>query len=1191
MSGSPNDGPTSRKRLRATVPLEAGVEFLILGPLEVWTDGRQVPLGGPRQRALLGLLILHRNRVVSTDRLIDLLWGDKPPKTGAAALHMRISGLRRVLEGRGARQGPSEILMTRAPGYLLRIEGGRLDADRFETRLDEGRRALSAGDAAGAAAALSAGLSLWRGEPLADLEYEPFAQAEIARLAELRLVATEERIEADLALGRSDQLVAELEGLVARHAVRERLQGQLMLALYRAGRQAEALAVFRETRRELRDQLGIDPSPALQRLEIAILKQDPGLEPLFASFESGAPGAPGALIDATERRKMVTVVVGEPVIVGGPDLADPESWRSVEERHLEVATSIVERHGGMLGRRSGGQLMAVFGVPWIHEDDGMRAIRAALDWRAAIAEIAADPALPQVPPFFERIGIESGEVITGDPAAGRSLVTGEPVTRASHLAAAAAPGEILVGGALRNLVSGVVLEAVRDEAYPDVWRVIELVSERLPAEQRSETPLIGRTLELDQLRQAFERVSHNRTALLCTIVGPAGAGKSRLAHEFVSGLGERALVLTGHCLSYGDGITFWPLSEIVGQLAPDGAIERLLYGEDQPELIARRIAGAIGLADATDGVEETFWAVRRLIEAIARNGPIVVVLEDIHWAEPTMLALIEHLANWIRESAVLLLCLARPELLEGRPAWGRRRPDAVTVHLEPLGEDDSEALLRARPGTSGLSSSLRRRVRETAEGNPLFLEQIAAMVAEHGASEGDLPIPPTIEAVLVARLDRLGPGERAVLERAAVAGKEFWPGAIARLLPDLARSSVPRHLDALVRKDLLRPVRSRLVGVEAFRFRHVLIQQATYRAIPKTLRRQLHEGWGEWLEDQAGARLAEVEELVGYHLEQAALGWAEVEPGSRRAESLAHRAGERLAASGGRAFRRGDMAASVNLLDRAAALLAPDDPIRLELLSDLAFALFEVGELDRASSVLAAVIDLGTAIGDRRLVARATVKRSHVEMYRHPEQVDSARLLGEATRAIAVLRTFGDEAGLARASLLESDALGTLGKGALAAKAAVRAARFARRAGSRREEAWSHGAYGYEAVFGPDPVAVATRRMEGWLRETGGDAVLEANLSGFLAPLAAMEGRIGEARERLAHSRVLTDELGLRWQTGTHDLLGDGDRHVRDDGRHVVPLDRFDGAGAGPLRTGPGGRCAVAVRTTRCLARQSAGQP
>jgi tetratricopeptide (TPR) repeat protein len=284
--------------------------------------------------------------------------------------------------------------------------------------------------------------------------------------------------------------------------------------------------------------------------------------------------------------------------------------------------------------------------------------------------------------------------------------------------------------------------------------------------------------------------------------------------------------------------------------------------------------------------------------------------------------------------------------------------------------------------------------------------------------------------------------------------------------------------------------------------------------------------------------VADVEELVGYHLEQAITGQSEEHLVSERDRDLARRAAERLAAAGRRAFRRGDMPASVNLFDRAAALMLPDDAVRLDLLSDLGFALFEFGELERSSRVLAEVIERGTAIGDHRAVARATVKRGHIEMYRHPEEVDQARLLREAARAIVLLRAVHDDAGLARASLLVSEVRWTQGSGALAAEAAQRAARYARRAGSRREEAWSHGDYGYYATFGPTPVAVGTRRLEKWLSEAGGDAVLEANLSGFLAPLAAMEGQIVEARERLAQSRVVTDRLGLRWQTGTHDLLG-----------------------------------------------------
>jgi len=1016
------------------------------------------------------------------------------------------------------------------------VADGQLDSDRFESRIFEGHKALEAGDPAAAAAAYSEGLSLWRGEPLADLQYEPFAQAEIARLVELGLIATEGRVEADLALGRADHLIAELEVLVERHPLRERLRGQLMLALYRSGRQAEALAAYHDAHRSLRDELGIDPSPALQRLEVAILQQDPGLELVTGSARSAEPQAAIAM---TEHRKLVTVVVAEPVPGGGHEASDPESWRLAGERQRAIATTVVGRHGGVLEAGHGDHVMAVFGVPRVHEDDGLRAVRAALDWRSATAAAAGpDPGAARMPSYVVRIGIESGEVITGDPAAGHPLVTGEAVTRAGHLAHAAAPGEILLGGNTRDLVSGVVLEAVTAEVGPGAWRVGGLADSQPPT-GGPETPFVGRTMELDQLGAAFERACHGRVAALCTIIGSAGVGKSRLAREFASSVQTRARVLTGRCLPYGDGITFWPLNEIVHQAAPDGGIEHLFGGDPEASLIARRIAGAIGRADSTDSVEETFWAVRRLLETIARSGPVVVVFEDIHWAEPTLLALIDHLANWIRDSPVVLLCLARPELFDDRPGWGRAgRSDAITIDLGPLDADESDALLGAQPGSSGLSPAIRRTVRETAEGNPLFLEQIAAMVAERGAPSGNLPVPLTIEAVLVARLDGLGPGERAVLERAAVTGREFWPRAVERLLPDPARASLARHLDALVRKGLVRPVRSQIIDVEAFRFRHVLIQQAAYRAIPKSLRRTLHEAFGDWLEEQASVRLAEVEELVGYHLEQAALGFREAEPGSGHGEELARRAGQRLAAAGGRAFRRGDMAASANLLARAASLHDPDDPVRLELLSDLAFALFELGELDRASDVLATVVDHGTRIGDRRLVARAAAKRSHVEMYRHPEHVDSIRLLEEATRATAVLRTFHDDAGLARASLLESEVRWTLGTGALAARAAERAARYARRAGSRREEAWSHGDYGYYAVFGPAPVAVATRRLESWLSEAGGSAVLEANLAGFLAPLEAMDGRIPEARERLALSRQLTDELGLRWQTGTHDLLG-----------------------------------------------------
>jgi tetratricopeptide (TPR) repeat protein len=450
-------------------------------------------------------------------------------------------------------------------------------------------------------------------------------------------------------------------------------------------------------------------------------------------------------------------------------------------------------------------------------------------------------------------------------------------------------------------------------------------------------------------------------------------------------------------------------------------------------------------------------------------------------------------------------------------------------------------------GPAHLDANTRTRINAIAEGNPLFLEQMVAMVAQKGELGDDLEIPPTIQALLAARIEPLGPGERAILERAAIAGREFSSKAIAELLPVDARSTTARHLDTLVGKDFLRSEHASPEHAELFRFRHVLIQQSVYRSIPKRLRADLHEAFAAWLDLSAPEAKIEVEEVVGYHLEQAHRYRLEVGPVTARELDLGRRAGHRLASAGRRAFKAGDMPASVNLLGRATALLPSDDPIGLELLSDLAYALFEVGHLEQASDALAEVIEQGRNVEASRLVARAMVQRGHIEMYRHPEAVDAERLLREAAAAKLILHKAGDDVGLARAATLVSEVQWTLGSGARATQAAKEAARYSRRSGSRRDEAWSAGDYGYYAVFGPTTVAEGTRQMERWLTEASGDPVLEANLTGFLAPMAAMSGRIPEARERLAQSRLATERLGLRWQTGTHDLLASVVEMLADD--------------------------------------------
>ena len=1121
------------------------MEFLILGPLEVHVDEQALALGGAGQRGLLALLLLHANRIVSVDRLIDDLWGADPPDTGAAALQMRVAGLRKTLEGHGARAGPSEVLITRAPGYLLHVEPGRLDAERFESAVRDGRSALAVGDVEVAAEVLAGALDLWRGDPLADVSFEPFAQAEIARLSELRLSVTEDRIEADLALGRHDRLVGELEGLVATHPFRERLAGQLMLALYRSRRQVEALAVYRGLSQRLRDDLGIEPGALLQRLEAGILRQEPDLDAPAARAPAGPVTPVTSLATATggdtpERRKPVTVMVGDPVVESAGASSDPESLRRLADRHLALAAEIVGRHGGTLERLLGGRFVAVFGVPDVHEDDAIRAARAALELHVELDGIRGALRTEFGSGVAVQLGIETGEVVTGDGAVGSPLISGEALLHADRLARAAPAGQTQVGATTRTLLA----ERARTERAGNVdsleaWRLLGLATEPASASGRLDSPFVGRGVELAHLRQSLDRAVADGDVVLCTVFGPAGIGKSRLIREFGASIEDRARVLTGRCLPYGKGITFWPIGEIVRQAAPDGSIAGLLAGEPQAELVAQRLAGAIGLdgGDSVHSVEDTFWAIRVLLETLARSEPLVVILEDVHWAEPTFLALVEYLTGWMRESPVLLLCLSRPELLEMRPAWGSGRANATALHLGPLNAGDSEALVGGLRGQADLGPAVRRRVHDAAEGNPLFLEQLVSMVTERTEPDADLRIPATIQAVLASRLERVGPGERAILDLAAVMGREFSSDAVEALLPDEARPSIARHLDTLVRRDLVRPIRSRRPDEQTFLFRHALIQQSAYRSIPRTRRRQAHEAFADWLERTAGGHGGEVDEMVGYHLEQACAGLTETDPDAEHGRELARRGAELLGAAGRRVFRRGDMPASVGLLDRAARLLPPDDPLRLDLLSDLGFALFEIGELERAADVLAEAVTRAEAIGDRRVVARAGVQAAHVAMYRHPEAIDRQRLLRDAATASTVLRSADDDAGLARAALLESEVRWTIGSGALAARAATRAARHSRRSESRREEAWSHGDYGYYAVFGPTSVPVALRQLRRWIRDAGGNAVLDANLSGFIAPLEAMEGRIAAARQRLAESRAVTSDLGLRWQTGTHDLL------------------------------------------------------
>ena len=635
------------------------VELRLLGPLEVDVDGRILDVRRQKQRALLALLALRAGEVVPTDRLVDELWGDEPPKAAVGSLQNFVSELRKML---GA-----EVLVTRSPGYLLDIPRDAVDVHRFERVVREASREAPEQRAA----SLRQALGLWRGPALADVQLEDAMVAEAARLEESRVAAWEDRLEAEIELGRQSQVIGELESLVAKHPLRERPVGLLMLALYRGGRQVDALDAYRRSRERLVEELGIDPSHELQRLEQAILRHDKELD---------LPEAPRKRVPASEpdRRKTVTILFAD--VVDSTELGarlDPEVLRRVLDRYFELVRAAIERHGGVVEKFIGDAAMAVFGIPAVHEDDALRAVRAACELREALAEPSEELTGTHGMPLQIRVGVNTGEVLVRAADTGESFATGAAVNIAARLEQAAIPGEILIGEATYRLVQHSVESEPVDPVdlggalgRASVFRVGGVGEAAAPLGRAA---LVGREDELAWLQAAFAGVQAERRSRVVTVLGEAGVGKSRLAREFAASAGE--LPLVGRCVSYGDGATFLPLAQIVRKALPErprAAILALLEGDDQASLVAERVSHLTEPADGAASTGEVFWAVRRFLEALARERPLLVVLEDIHWAEPTLLDLIEYLDSWPAEAALLVVCLARGELLEERPGWGSR---------------------------------------------------------------------------------------------------------------------------------------------------------------------------------------------------------------------------------------------------------------------------------------------------------------------------------------------------------------------------------------------------------------------------------------------------------------------------------------------------------------------------------------
>jgi class 3 adenylate cyclase/tetratricopeptide (TPR) repeat protein len=821
-------------------------------------------------------------------------------------------------------------------------------------------------------------------------------------------------------------------------------------------------------------------------------------------------------------RKTVTVVFCD--IVDSTPLGeriDPEVHRRIQDRYFEAVRLALERHGGTVEKFIGDAVMAAFGIPVAHDDDALRAVRAASDLRVALSTLNDELERDHGVSVSIRTGVNTGEVVTGDPAQGQAFATGDAVATAQRLEAAARAGEILIGDATFRLVANaVIIEPVepltlKGKAQPvPAWRLLGVIEGAPPFPRRLDTPMIGRDKELERLRSELEAAVAERRCRLAMVIGPAGIGKSRLANELVREASADVTALVGRCLAYGEGVTYWPLRAIVlaavGHLSAERIVERL-EGAEEADRIAALVADAIGAADAPGGSEEAFWAIRRFLEHLAREHPLIVGFDELQWAEPTLLDLIEYLVGWTTGAPILLLGLGRPELAERRPTW------PITISLAPLSPAETDRLADGL----GAQPEDRSRITAAAEGNPLFLEQLVAL-KEEGREEA---IPPSIHAILAARLDRLEARERATLERAAVVGRQFTRGAVSALADD---EQVGSTLLALVRRDLIEPDRAPMHGEDGFRFRHVLIRDAAYLGLAKEARAELHLRHAEWL-GSAG----ELDELVGYHLEQAFRYRQELGPADAE---LAVRAGERLARAGRRAVRRGDLPAAVSLLTRAAALLPDSHAERQQILPILGSALMRTGDFSRAEPVLDEALQGARAAGDRRLELRTLIEREFFRAFTHPE-ASVEEIVSVAEDAIPLLEELGDDLGLAKAWWLKSEVDMNACRWGARAQSLERALEHARKAEDAGEQATLSALLGQALYYGPTPVEEAIRRCEELLATRPEDRLMNASVKGFLAGLRAMQGNFEEARALQAKARALYQELGQRFRIAARSLV------------------------------------------------------
>jgi class 3 adenylate cyclase/tetratricopeptide (TPR) repeat protein len=864
--------------------------------------------------------------------------------------------------------------------------------------------------------------------------------------------------------------------------------------------------------------------------------------PLLARFCSEC-GAEFEAAVPRDVRKTVTIVFCD--LVGSTRLGervDPESLQEVLDRYFDEMTDVLERHGGAVEKYIGDAIMTVFGIPRTHEDDAIRATRAAWEMRAALQGLNEELQRKWGVRLESRTGVNTGEVVVGDLTSRQRLVTGDAVNVAARLEQSAPQGEVLLGAETELLV----------RPWVDARAVTPLTlkgkSEEVPAYQLlgvhdALKPLgmprrgfVGRPEELRSLELLFDQTVSERKPQLITIVAGPGIGKSRLVAEFVTTVQAKSRALVGRCPSYGEGAAFRPVVEIIRQAAdldetlePTEAFDRLrapFEGRPEREMVVARLAALVGLSNSVFPVMESFWAVRKLLERLAHSRPLLIVIEDLHWADPAMFALLSHVLDNATAVPLLIVATAREDLVEEQNEWLASSTSQI-LELESLPAEESHRLMDEVLGGSSLDTLKRNQIADMAAGNPLFIEQIIGMMLEDDGETsirtGSVTIPPTIEALLNDRLDRLKAGEQRAAQAASIAGRIFYRRAVAELLaqPSL---EVDENIHDLEHRRLVQRGESLFPGEDAFGFRHILIRDAAYARTLKRTRADWHERFADWL--GAIAEREEWDEVLGHHLEQAHRYLVELGPVDEHGQLLGLRASEHLASAGRRALEAGNVATASNLLARA-VVLTPPNRDRFDALLDRFEAVMLQGRYEEAREVIEESTAVARGLNDPLLSARAELAEMWLRtMSSEGKWAFSEEIPGRVRDLMPAL----EEAEYHEALTLGWRLLAKVGWSRAQAQASDDADRrslvHARMIGDRRTEQSILAGRAASALCGPMPAEEGARLCRRLLEDCKSNQAKSAFILSRLGGLVAMNGDLAEGRRMCHEARITLRDVG-----------------------------------------------------------------